>query len=276
MPKNPVKEKLARGETVVGTFVFEFDSPGLAKIAASAGAEYVIFDMEHSGWGIDTIKQQIANAHGAGLVPFVNVVQDDYFLLSRPLDLGACGLLVPVVETREQAERIVAATHYPPVGHRGSAFGVAHDGYVLGDFAATIAAANRDVMIIAKIETAKGMANAEDIISVPGLDAVFVGHTDLSVSMGIPGQFAHPDFVAARRRIAELCARHGKVAGDLVADAAWAREWMEDGYRMIAWQGDIWLYQAALQQGVETVRGLARELAAPNAAAKPAARRRRP
>src|SRR5205807_258239 len=116
--------RLAAGETVFGTMVFEFDSPGLARIVAGAGADFIILDMEHSGWGIETIKRQIAFARGAAIVPLVNPPSDAREFIGRPLDLGACGLLVPVVETRGQAEAIVAATRYPPQGRRGSAFGV--------------------------------------------------------------------------------------------------------------------------------------------------------
>ena len=124
MRDNPLKTKLARGETVFGTFVFEFASPGMARIAKSAGCEYIILDMEHSGWGFETVKDQIQFARGAGIVPLVNPPGDDFNLITRSLDLGAKGILVPVVETKAQAEAIVRATRYPPHGRRGSAFGV--------------------------------------------------------------------------------------------------------------------------------------------------------
>jgi 2-keto-3-deoxy-L-rhamnonate aldolase RhmA len=219
MRDNPLKTRLAAGEVVFGTMVFEFDSPGLARIVAAAGAAFIILDMEHSGWGVETIKRQIAFARGAGLVAVVNPPSDAREFIGRPLDLGADGLMIPVVETAAQAEAIVAATRYPPLGTRGSAFGIAHDDYAAGDVAATMAAANEHILVIVKIETAKGVANADAILGVPGIDIGFVGHTDLSASLGIPGQFAHPDLIAARAAVVDCCRKHGKAAGRPCHDA---------------------------------------------------------
>jgi len=254
MRANPLKARLARGETLFGTMVFEFASPGLAPIVAGAGADFILLDMEHSGWSFETIKQQIANAHGVGLAPFVNPAGDDYNLITRSLDLGAFGVMVPVVETRAQAEAIVRATRYPPHGNRGSAFGVAHTDYRMGDIAATIAAANARTMVIVKLETAKGVANADEIMSVPGVDVGFVGHTDLSVSLGRPAEFDHPEFVAARDRVLEACARHGKTAGCLVGSPEWGRTWIARGFRFVAYLGDIWLLAGALKGGIDAMK----------------------
>src|SRR5450432_307999 len=118
MLQGTLKSRLSAGETVFGTMVFEFDSPGLARIVAGAGAEFIILDMEHSGWGVATIKRQIAYARGAGLAAIVNPPGDAHHQICRPLDLGAEGVMVPVVETAAQAEAIVRATRYPPAGTR--------------------------------------------------------------------------------------------------------------------------------------------------------------
>jgi 2-keto-3-deoxy-L-rhamnonate aldolase RhmA len=254
MRGNPVKERLARGETVFGTMVFEFASPGLARVVANAGADFILLDMEHSGWTFETIKEQIAHAHGAGLVPLVNPEGQAYNVITRSLDLGALGVMPPVVETREQAEAIVRATRYPPHGNRGSAFGVAHTDYAMGDIPATIAAANARTLVIAKIETAKGVENADAIMSVPGIDVGFVGHTDLSVSLGRPAAFADPTFIAARDHVLAACKRHGKAAGCLVGSPQWGREWIAAGFRMIAYLGDIWLLGNALKAGLDAMR----------------------
>ncbi len=254
MRKNPVKSRLQAGETVFGTMVFEFDSPGLARIVAGAGAEFIILDMEHSGWGVETIKRQIAHAHGAGLVPIVNPPSDAREFIGRPLDLGALGLMIPVVETRAQAEAIVRATRYPPVGTRGSAFGVAHDDYAAGDVAATMAEANERILVIVKIETEEGVRNADAIMSVPGVDVGFVGHTDLSVSLQIPAQFDNPRFIAARDAVATACRKHGKSAGCLVPTPEAGRQWIAAGFRLVTYLGDIWLLGNALRSGLEAMR----------------------
>ena len=254
MRDNPLKTKLARDEAIFGTMAFEFASPGLAQIVALSGADFILLDMEHSGWSFETIKSQIAHAHGAGLAPFVNPAGDDFNLITRSLDLGAFGVMVPVVETKAQAEAIVRATRYPPHGTRGAAFGVAHTDYRSGDAPAMMATANARTMVIAKIETAKGVANADEIMSVPGIDVGFVGHTDLSVSLGRPAEFEHPEFVAARDKVLSACQRRGKAAGCLVGSPAWGRAWKAKGFRFIAYLGDIWLLGNALRAGLDAIK----------------------
>jgi len=254
MSQGTLKSRLSAGEIVFGTMVFEFDSPGLARIVAAAGADFIILDMEHSGWGVETIKRQIAHAHGAGLTPLVNPPGDAHDFICRPLDLGAAGIMVPVVETRAQAEAIVRATRYPPTGTRGAAFGVAHDGYIVGDVAATMAAANEHTLVIVKIETETGAGNADAIMSVPGVDVGFVGHTDLSVSLGIPGRFADPAFIAARDTVVAACRKHGKAAGCLVATPDLGRDWIAAGFGLVTYLGDIWLLGNALRSGLDSMR----------------------
>jgi 2-dehydro-3-deoxyglucarate aldolase/4-hydroxy-2-oxoheptanedioate aldolase len=251
---NPLKARLGRGETVFGTMAFEFDSPGLARIVKAAGADYIILDMEHSGWSFETVKDQIQFARGAGLVPLVNPPGDDFNLITRSLDLGAQGLLAPVVESKAQAEAIVRATRYPPRGNRGSAFGVAHDDYVVGDARKTMKAANASTLVMVKIETRKGVANVDEIMAVPGIDVAFVGHTDLSVSLGMPLEFERPEFVRARDAILAACQRHGKIAGNLVGSPKWGKAWIRKGFRMIAYMGDIWLLESALRAGIDAMR----------------------
>ena len=254
MRATPVKQRLAEGGRAFGTMLFEFASPGIARIAAGAGAEFLILDMEHSGWGFETVKQQLAAARAAGLVALVNPPSGAFENVGRCLDLGAQGLMIPVVETREQAEALVAATRYPPLGHRGSAFGVAHDDYAPGDPAATMARANENVLLVVKIETAKGVANADDILGVPGIDVGFVGHTDLSVSLGMPGQFARPEFIAARDAVVHACRRHGKTAGCFSPGVAAGMAWMAAGFRFVTYSGDIWIFAEAMKAGLDALK----------------------
>ena len=254
MQGNPVKQRIAEGGLALGTMLFEFASPGIARIVAGAGAEFVILDMEHSGWGFETVKQQIAAARAAGMVAMVNPPSGAFENVGRCLDLGAQGLMIPIVETREQAEALVAATRYPPHGHRGSAFGVAHDDYATGDPAATMVRANRDILLMAKIETAKGVTNADAILGVPGIDVGFVGHTDLSVSLGMPGRFDHPEFIAARDAVVAACRRHGKAAGCSSPSVAAGVAWIEAGFRLVTYSGDIWIFAEAMKAGLDALK----------------------
>jgi 2-keto-3-deoxy-L-rhamnonate aldolase RhmA len=254
MSANPVKKRIAEGGLAFGTMLFEFASPGIARIIAGAGAEFLILDMEHSGWSFETVKQQIAATRAAGMVALVNPPSGAFETVGRCLDLGAQGLMIPVVETKDQAEALVAATRYPPQGHRGSAFGVAHDNYAVRDPAATMALANANTLLMAKIETAKGVANADTILSVPGIDVGFVGHTDLSVSLGMPGQFDRPEFIAARDAVVGACRKHGKAAGCSSPSVAAGIAWIEAGFRLVTYSGDIWIFADAMRAGLDAMK----------------------
>ena len=180
MQTNSVKQKLRDGEAAVGTMVFEFNTSGIGRIIAETGAEFVLFDMEHTGWSIETIRELMATARAADVVPLVRVPATEYHFLARVLDIGAMGIMVPMVETEEQAQRIADSCRYPPVGRRGAAFGVAHDDYTGGDVLAKMQQANDNVLLIAQIETARGLENVEQIAAVDGIDILWIGQFDLS------------------------------------------------------------------------------------------------
>jgi len=255
MNRNPVKSRLQQGHVVVGTYVAEFFTAGLPGIIAATGADFVIFDYEHSGWATETLRTQIALARGLGLVPLVNSPGERYEREGLLLDLGALGLMVPHVETAEQARAIVAATRYAPEGRRGGAFGIAHDGFRVAGIAATIADANDSVLIIAKLESGRAIENAEAILSVPGIDVALVSGYDLSLDMGLSGEIAHPRMVAAIEKVRELCRTLGKTAGCPAYDSETARRRVAEGYRFIQYSWDIGLIQEGLKAGVAAVRG---------------------
>jgi 2-keto-3-deoxy-L-rhamnonate aldolase RhmA len=167
------------------------------------------------------------------------------------------GVMVPMVETAEQARRIVAAAKYPPEGRRGAAFGVAHDDYAGGEMAAKIREANREVLLIAQVETTRGVEEFEEIAAVEGIDVVWIGQADLTTSLEIPGQYGHPLFHGAVDRVAAACRAHGKTLGYLALSIEDAQAMMSRGFRMLAYGGDLWLYLHALRQGVAALRGLA-------------------
>ena len=240
MRENRVKRTLANGERSLGTMVFEFPTTGIGRIAAEAGAEFVVYDMEHTGWSIETIRGLMASTRAADTVPMVRVPATQYHLLARPLDVGAMGLMVPMVETAEQAQVIVDSAKYPPCGRRGAAFGVAHDDYTGGDIIAKMASANEEGLLIAQIETARGVENVEAIAAVDGIDVLWIGHFDLTNSLGIPGQFSHPTYLKAVERVLEACHRHGKTPGIMAGDVATGQAQLEQGFRAMAYSGDLW------------------------------------
>ena len=254
MRPNPVKRTLRGGGVSLGTMVFEFDSTGIGRLIATAGAEFVVFDMEHTGWSLETLRRLVATTRPAGVVAMVRVPVAQYHFLARALDIGAMGLMVPMVENAEQARLMVRSAKYFPAGGRGTAFGIAHDDYRGGDLVAKMARANEEVLLIAQIETARGIENVEGIAAVEGIDVLWIGHNDLSTSLGIPGQFTHPDYLRAIDRFFAACRRHGKVPGIMATTVEGAREQLAQGYRCLAYSGDIWLYHQELSEGLAAIR----------------------
>jgi 2-keto-3-deoxy-L-rhamnonate aldolase RhmA len=259
MRANHVKQQLESGGASIGTFVFEFNTSGIGRLAAGAGAEFAIFDMEHSGWSVEAIRSVIASTRATEMVPFVRVPATEYHFIARVLDVGAMGIMVPMVESAAQAKTIVASANYPPVGRRGAAFGVAHDDYTGGDIVEKMASANREVLLIALIETAAGMRNVNEIAAIEGIDVLWLGHYDLTNSLGIPGQFDHPMFKEAVAEIVTASRRHGKAAGFMASNVTQGTIYLDQGFRMLAYGGDLWLYQTALREGVTALNEYANQ-----------------
>ena len=243
---NSVKQALAEGGVALGSMVFEFFTPGIARICANAGAQFVMYCMEHTGAGFETLKPQFALCRALGIVPLVRVPATEYHFVARALDVGALGVMVPLVDTAEQAERIVSFTRYPPQGRRGAAFGFAHDDYQGGDVLDKMQAIHERTLVICMIETRAGLENVDAIAAVPGVDVLWLGHFDLTNFLGIPGNFSHPIYRDAVKRIAAAARKHGKSAGYMAASEALGREYLDHGYRMIASGTDQGLLQNAI------------------------------
>jgi len=254
MRVNKAKRALQAGGVALGSMVFEFATPGIARIAAAAGADFLVFDMEHTGWSMETVRLLMATARAADLAPLVRVPATQGHLLSRPLDAGALGLMVPMVESAEQACEIVQAAKYPPLGRRGAAFGMAHDDYVSGDVVEVMRSANAEQLLIAQIETAAGVEHVEAIAAVEGIDVLWIGHFDLTNSLGIPAQFEHPVYQHAVERVLAAAKAEGKAAGFMVASPEEGAALLARGFRCLAYWGDLWLYGQALRQGLDRPR----------------------
>ena len=241
---NPVKQKLRDGQCVFGQMVMEFYTPGIAQMLANCGGEFVIYDMEHGRCDMALAAAMFASCKGICIEPFVRVSDLTSYPLSRVLDLGAHGVMVPRVETGKQMREIVAQLKYAPQGRRGVAMGIAHDNFAPGglDF---FPRANEDNVVIALIETACGLENLDEIVSTPGLDIAWIGHYDLTVSMGIPAQFKHPRFLEAMDLLVAACQRHGVAPGFLPANSQDALHWIAKGFRAISLGADVYMYMEA-------------------------------
>lgn len=254
MRLNPVKQKLQRGDTAFGTMVFEFASPGLPAVLVASGAEFALYDMEHSGIDIDEMKRQLSYARGLDLVPIVRPPGKEYQFASRLLDLGAMGLMMPMVESAEEAREIVSWTRYPPAGRRGAVFGGAHDDYAGGDIAEKMKIADSRTILLAMIETEAGVENVDEIMAVDGIDGAHLGQFDLSLSLGIPGETDHPRIDAAIDAMMAACARHGKFAACMAPTVDIAKMWMARGFTMVSYSYDMGLLSTGLSEGIKQLK----------------------
>jgi 2-dehydro-3-deoxyglucarate aldolase/4-hydroxy-2-oxoheptanedioate aldolase len=254
MRENKVKRTLAAGGTSIGTMCLEFATTGLGRLCASAGAEFAVFDMEHSGWSMETIRMLMASTRSTDMIPLVRPPVNEYHFIARALDMGAMGIVSSFINTPEQARQLVASCKYPPLGRRGTAFSVSHDDYSAGDIPEKMRSANNEILVVAQIETLEGANNVEAIAAVEGVDVVWIGQFDLTTSMGIPGQVKHPEFLKVSTRILKACQNAGKAAGFgslFIDDVITARE---EGFRFLVYTADLWIFQQALRRGLRKIR----------------------
>ena len=252
MRANRALARLREGETVLGMFAIDLYSTGLARTATSAGAEFVVFDQEHTGWGLDQIRPLLAAARASETVPLVRVRTLDAHAIGSVLALGALGVMVPLIRDADEARAVVAAAKYPPVGDRG--FGILYPDEHEGDVGGYMRWANDELMVIAMVETVSALDDLEAIASTDGIDVLWIGHFDLTASMGIAGEFEHPRYLEALGAVVDACERHGKAAGISTDDADHAARLAETGFRFMAVGHDIVLLRDALRERLESVR----------------------
>lgn len=255
MAKKALRQRVLAGEQVAGALIFEFFSPGIPQLLVNAGCDFVLYDMEHTGIGFETIKTQVALCRGVGLTPLARVPRGEYHFLARALDIGCHGVMIPMVESAAEARSIIEATHYPPRGRRGAAFGFPHDDYQPGDPAPKMKAADARTLVIALIETERGLEQVEEIAAVDGIDVLWVGHFDLTNFLGIPGQFENARFTGALERIAGAARKHKKALGFMAADAASARQFKKLGFSMLGVGTDHGILMAGVQSIIRSIEG---------------------
>ena len=244
MRAKQIKSTLRSGEVIVGTFVMEFAVPQIATILASAGADFIIVDMEHTTFTMETVGRIVRAARGSDLPSIVRVPDKERQFISRALDAGASGVMIPRVESREDIENVVNWAKYAPEGDRGVAFGIGHTDY--GDFRKLDGVkytlqANEEIFIIGQIETAKSVENIDEILATDGLDAIFLGPYDLSTSLGISGQLDHPLIVESIEKVIAKAKESQIVLGSYVNDFESGKRWADAGVQFIACGNDAFL-----------------------------------
>ena len=254
MKPNRFRQAISEGRIPLGHMIMEFGTRGIAKILESADLDFVLFDMEHSGFGMERVFDLIAWSKACSFAPMVRVPQGQYHFLARVMDAGALGVMVGNVQTPEEAREIVSAVKYAPAGRRGVGLGTAHNDYVVPDPAEYYAASNSSTVVICQIESGLGVSNAEAIAAVAGVDCLWVGHYDLSTSLGIPGQFTSEQFQTALKTVVAAARRHGKLLGIQPGTAEQAANWRAVGFNVISWGSDIGVYRSALAAAIQKLR----------------------
>jgi 4-hydroxy-2-oxoheptanedioate aldolase len=231
--------RMRAGETVFGTMISESFSPGICRVVKSAGFDFIIIDTEHSFAGIETCAWMIRAGRDIGLGVIIRAPAFEGQWLNRYLDLGAHGLLIPRVEDGETCRRIVETIKYPPEGVRGLATSAGHSDYAPPPTPELVAWANENLVLAVQIETQKGLDNRQEILSVPGVDALFIGPNDLSLSMGYPGGLDHPAVLQAMDDICATAKECGVAPGMHVFDLPGAKRWLAAGAKFLAYSSDL-------------------------------------
>jgi 2,4-dihydroxyhept-2-ene-1,7-dioic acid aldolase len=230
--KTGLKARMAKGERLYGMFVM-LPSPAVVEMVGYAGYDYVILDGEHGAAGTETLENQLRAADAAGISALVRICGQTPAEILHALDAGACGIVVPHVLDAAQARDLVAAAHYPPRGRRGMATTARAGRHGMVSLAEHLETAAREIIVVAQIEDAEALPHAREIAAVDGLDAVFVGPADLSMSMGHPGQPGHPEVAAAIDEVARQTRAAGKVAATFARTAQDATALAQRGFQAI-------------------------------------------
>jgi 4-hydroxy-2-oxoheptanedioate aldolase len=239
MKTNPVRAKLKRGEPSLGTWL-TLPTPFSARQLAGVGFDWLTVELEHSPTNWESAAQCFLEISAGGVAPLTRLPWNTGENIKRALDLGAWGVIVPMVNSRAEAEAAVEHTRYHPRGNR-SVGGQLHAISFGTDPATYYERANDEVLLVVMAEHVKGIENLDAILSVPGIDAVFIGPNDLHKSMGLKPSFEsdHPQFVQALEHVRATAKKYGIAPGIHVADAAAALRRQKEGFQFIACASDI-------------------------------------
>lgn len=253
---NLARQKMARQELVLCMGLRQARTPDIGSIAAACGFDAIYVDMEHSTIGHDQTATICVAALGQGVTPLVRVPGQNPHDISRVLDGGAQGVIIPHVNTPAQARAIVQAAKFPPSGHRSVMGANPALGYRPFPLAENNQVLNQDTLVIVMLETPEGIANASEIAAVEGVDMLLIGTNDLCTELGIPGQIRHPDIVQAYERTAQACQQHGKWLGigGIRGDAELQTRLLALGARFIIAGNDVSYLMSAAQKDTQTLR----------------------
>jgi 2-keto-3-deoxy-L-rhamnonate aldolase RhmA len=257
MRKNTLREKLDRKEAVFGTWLMT-NSLDNAEILSHTGADFIMIDAEHGSMGIESAGRMVSVIRGSQATPLLRVAGNEKSLIKKGLDTGAEGVMIPMVNTKEEAENAVSFCKYPPIGVRGIGAGRA---VLFGandeEYADYYAEANAEVMVILQIEHDSAVENIEEILSVSNIDVAFVGPYDLSTSMGLQGQLNHPEVLASYKRVVEACEKYNVVPGIMTWTDA-IEQHLNMGFKFLLGGMDGAILYNGVKQLVNEFRGISK------------------
>ena len=254
MTQLTLKQMTKTRNVKLGNFIVEFATPGIGHILKAACCDFAFFDMEHSGFSFETLKSVIRYFEAASVRVIVRVPALENDMLARACDMGAEGLIAPMISTAAQAQTMINSVKYFPRGKRGVGLAIAHDNYRAAGVSDALNAANERTTIFPLIETVEGAENVDAIAALPDVDGLWVGHFDLSASLGVPGQFEHAKFKGAMDRIVAAAKKHNKSLGRLVGNTEQGISFYKQGFDFCCYSGDVWVLRDALSAAVKTVR----------------------
>ena len=229
-----LKKQITDLNNIRGAMIFEFYSPGIPIILKNAGCEFIIFDMEHGGLSLEQFKTLAIISNANSISPLIRIPEVNYNYVARALDLGAAGIMAPMVNTYEEALNIVQSSKYPPNGVRGAGFGFAHDNYKNESPLSYINTANSNLINIIQIESKKALENVEEIATIDGVDCLWVGHFDLTNFLGIPGQFKSDIYLNSIKKVMAAAKLNKKSLGIMVNNQDELKMYSDFGFNMIA------------------------------------------
>ncbi len=225
-----------------------FRSPEIPRILLAAGFQWAFIDTEHGGFDLETVQDVCRVAQMAGICPVVRVVDLHYGLVARALDSGAQGIIFPRMEDPKLLETALSWTKFPPEGVRGYGLQPSQTAYCGLSFNEVMAHLNANTLTVVQIESRRAVEAREEILSVPGIDAVMIGPADLSISLGVPGEFQHPKMVEAMEAVRDTCNRRGIAPGTHTRNSGLAKFWKQRGMRFLGCGSDIaYLWEKAAE-----------------------------
>lgn len=257
MKHREMKKFLNEGKTMIGTFIIEFAVPSIANVLASAGCDFVIVDMEHSTFSMETVGKIIRATRGADIPSIVRVPVIERHFISRALDAGASGLMIPRVELISDIEKVIQWSMYGPEGDRGVAFGIGHTDYGdhrLIDGIAYTKQANEELVIVAQIETDKAIENIDELLSSGKIDVVLIGPYDLSTSLGVSGELEHPKMIEAIEKVIEKAQEYDIIMGSYIDGFEGGKQWLERGIQLIACGSDVALLTWKMKEEIQKIK----------------------